>query len=157
MSELSQDGKLKKIRGKMLDLDEVNISPINNMFLSWIKPVRMNFLQNKVPNAWDVIKSPDSIAIVVFNISRKKLVFVKQFRPHHYLAAVHWDSFSHVDVKKYPSTLGITMELCTGTIDKNLCPVEIAVDELKEKCGYEAPVSAFEKINIYRRVYIIEF
>ncbi|KAG7202676.1 hypothetical protein KM043_009850 [Ampulex compressa] len=62
------------------------------------------------------------------------------------------DSKDTVDVEKYPASLGLTLELCAGIVDKNKSLVEIAKDELREECGYEAPTSAFQQIVTYRYV-----
>lgn len=93
----------------------------------------------------------DSVQIIVYNISRNVLVLVKQFRPavyyHNIPAADRKDS---VDVKKYPAELGVTIELCAGTVDKNLPLVRIAKEELLEECGYDVPVMDLKKLISYR-------
>lgn len=47
----------------------------------YVKPLRVYFNQNGKERIWDIIKIPDSVSIVIFNVTRKVLVFVKQFRP----------------------------------------------------------------------------
>lgn len=151
MCEKSQEERNAEIRKKMLDLEQVKIGPMPHDS-PWIKTIRMNYLQDKTPKSWDMIKSHEGVAIIVFNTTRKKLIFVRQLRPVYYVAAIPEDdrNASQVDVKKHPATLGLTLELCAGMVDKDKSIVEIAVDELREECGYEAPSSAFKKINTYR-------
>ena len=155
MCEQSQEERNAEIREKTLNIEQVKIGPMPDGS-PWITPLRMNYLQNKTPKTWDMIKSHEGVAILVFNTSRKKLIFVKQLRPTYYAAALPEDEINakKVDVNKYPATLGITIELCAGMVDKEMSIVEIAVDELREECGYEAPASAFEKINTCRLIYI---
>ncbi|XP_012285246.1 uridine diphosphate glucose pyrophosphatase-like isoform X2 [Orussus abietinus] len=133
----------------MLDLQEVSIGPMPASS-PWIRPVRMTFLQNGREKVWDLMRSHDSVSMVIFNTTRKKLVFVRQFRPASYVSCL--PEIPKVDVEKYPATLGLTLELCAGIIDKDKPIVEIAKDELREECGYEAPASAFTKLQTYRYI-----
>ncbi|XP_011257588.1 uridine diphosphate glucose pyrophosphatase isoform X2 [Camponotus floridanus] len=63
--------------------------------------------------------------------------------------SIHDSEQKDVDVKRYPATLGLALELCAGIVDKDKPLVEIAREELREECGYEAPISAFEEITTY--------
>ncbi|KAG4078192.1 hypothetical protein HA402_002244 [Bradysia odoriphaga] len=45
-----------------------------------------------------------------------------------------------IDLTKYPAKLGITLELCAGTVDKNFPLNEIAREEVLEKCVFNVPV-----------------
>lgn len=47
----------------------------------YVKPFRMYYKQNNVEKNWDLLKVHDSVTIIIFNVTRQKLVFVKQFRP----------------------------------------------------------------------------
>ena len=51
-----------------------------------------------------------------------------------------------IDTAKVPGELGLTIELCAGIIDKDLSEVEIAREEVKEECGYLAPLDNFTQI-----------
>ncbi|KAL5240257.1 hypothetical protein ACI65C_007667 [Semiaphis heraclei] len=51
-----------------------------------------------------------------------------------------------IDTVKYPPSIGLTVEFCAGIVDKNKALEEIAVDEVREECGYEVKVSDMEKI-----------
>ena len=47
----------------------------------YVKPFRLYYVQNGQEKNWDLLKVHDSVSIVIYNKSRNKLVFVKQFRP----------------------------------------------------------------------------
>lgn len=63
----------------MEDLKDVYISPLPDS--PYVKPFRFNYTQNGKEKTWDLLEVHDSVAIVVFNVTRKVMVFVKQFRP----------------------------------------------------------------------------
>lgn len=143
LEERNQD-----IRKRMLDFTEVNIVPFPHDS-PWLRPVRMKFIQDGQEKNWDLLRGHDSVSIIVFNVSRKKLLFVRQFRSSVYFSCLP-EKQETVDLKKYPPALGITLELCAGIVDKDKPLEEIAQDELREECGYEAPASAFQKVITYR-------
>jgi UDP-sugar diphosphatase len=60
------------------------------------------------------------------------------------------DQGMKIDTSKYPPESGITLELCAGILDKDLPPEETARIEVLEECGYDVPVSNFERIITYR-------
>lgn len=93
----------------------------------------------------------DSVAIIIYNLTRKKLLFVKQFRPGVYYVNIPTELRSKpIDMDKYPACLGITLELCAGIVDKNKPLVDIAQEEVLEECGYDVPIEKFEKLHSYR-------
>jgi len=47
----------------------------------YMDPIRMNYSQNGVAKVWDLSIGHPSVAVVIFNVTRKKLVLVKQLRP----------------------------------------------------------------------------
>lgn len=47
----------------------------------YVKPFRFHYKQNGKSKNWDLLKVHDSVAIIIFNKTRQKLVFVRQFRP----------------------------------------------------------------------------
>ena len=62
---------------------------------------------------------------------------------YHSLSAVYYNSIpaqdrvNTIDVDKYPASLGITLELCAGIVDKSKSLAEIAAEEMLEECGYK--------------------
>ncbi|XP_043272725.1 uridine diphosphate glucose pyrophosphatase NUDT14-like [Venturia canescens] len=150
MGEKAQQERNEIVRKKMLDLRDFSIGPMPQNS-PWLRPVRISFQQDGVQKAWDLMRAHESVSILIFNTTRKKLVFVRQFRPAAYYACIP-ETKGPVDTEKYPPVMGLTLELCAGIVDKDKSLVEIARDELREECGYEAPASAFSKIVTYRNV-----
>nr|CAD7447616.1 unnamed protein product [Timema bartmani] len=64
------------------------------------------------------------------------------------------DQTTPIDTDKYPSKLGITIELCAGIVDKEIPLEEIASIEVLEECGYDVPASKLETITTFRQVLI---
>lgn len=140
------------VRKKMLDINDVKVGPMPSDS-PWLRPVRLTFKQDEKIKNWDVARIHDSVGIIVFNKSRNTLVFVRQFRPAVYNAVLP-EKFQNVDTKEYPPSIGLSLELCAGIVDKDVPIIEIARGELREECGYEAPAEAFEKVIIYRFVHL---
>ena len=55
-----------------------------------------------------------------------------------------------MDLSKFPPSLGVTLELCAGIVDKNKSLVEIAAEEVQEECGYDVSVDRLETVLTYR-------
>lgn len=147
MNATAKDDKNQVARKKMLDLRNVSVGKVPQDS-PWLRSVRLHYTQDGQSKNWDVIRIHDSVCMIVFNTSREKLVFVRQFRPAVYYASIP-EKQAAIDVERYPATLGLTLELCAGIVDKDKSLVEIAREELKEECGYEAPTSSFREIITY--------
>ncbi|KAL1518375.1 hypothetical protein ABEB36_002007 [Hypothenemus hampei] len=119
----------------------------------YLKPYTMHFTQNGQEKSWDLLGVHDSVAIIIYNITRNVLVLVKQFRPAVYLGSINIEDRKldcPIDIVKYPPENGITIELCAGIVDKTLSLAEIAKEEVLEECGYDVPLNALQFINQYR-------
>ncbi|XP_037944065.1 uridine diphosphate glucose pyrophosphatase NUDT14-like, partial [Teleopsis dalmanni] len=118
----------------------------------YLKPYRMYYVQNGVEKNWDLLKVHDSVAIIIYNAERKKLVFVRQFRPavFHDIVYSSGGSLKEVDLEKFSPQLGITTEMCAGIVDKKKSWVEIAREEVLEECGYDVCVDRLEEVLTYR-------
>ncbi|CAK1553323.1 unnamed protein product [Leptosia nina] len=134
----------------MEDVKDVYLTPLPES--QYVRPFRMHYTQNGKKKNWDLLEVHDSVAIVVFNVTRKVMIFVKQFRPAIYYNNIHpQDRQSDViDTKKYPASLGVALEMCAGIIDKNKSVEEIAREEVLEECGYNVPINKLQKITSYR-------
>ncbi|XP_063831575.1 uridine diphosphate glucose pyrophosphatase NUDT14-like [Ostrinia nubilalis] len=134
----------------MEDLKQVYLSPLPDS--PYVKPFRLNYTQNGKKKTWDLLEVHDSVAIIVFNVTRKVMVFVKQFRPAIYYNCVHPDDRDEdfIDTKKYPASLGIALEMCAGIIDKEKPINEIAREEVLEECGYNVELKDLQRIISYR-------
>ena len=72
---------------------------------------------------WERIKSHDSVHVIVYNLSTREFMFVKQVR---------------VPVLvNNPGTDGAVIEACAGLVDKDHTPQQIAKEEILEELGYE--------------------
>lgn len=119
----------------------------------YVKPFRMYYRQNGVDKNWDLLKVHDSVTIIIYNVTRQRLVFVKQFRPAVYYGCVsdsNGITADTIDTVRFPLSLGVTVELCAGIVDKAKPFEEIAREEVLEECGYDVPQSAIEEIMTYR-------
>lgn len=47
----------------------------------YVKPFRLYYVQNGVEKNWDLLKVHDSVVVILFNTTRRVLIFVRQFRP----------------------------------------------------------------------------
>lgn len=119
----------------------------------YVKPFRMYYTQNGMEKNWDLLKVHDSVAIILFNVTRQRLVFVRQFRPAVYYGLIsdrNGRTDDKIDYERYPTALGVTLELCAGIVDKTKPFVEIAREEVLEECGYDVPLESIEEIMTYR-------
>ncbi|XP_014674544.1 PREDICTED: uridine diphosphate glucose pyrophosphatase-like [Priapulus caudatus] len=101
-----------------------------------------------------MIKVHNSVSIILYNSTKKSLVFVKQFRPAIYMNEAITepgeDGSATVDTRQHPGSRGLSYELCAGIVDKNKPLAEIAQDEILEECGYAVPIDRLEKVATYR-------
>uniref|UniRef100_A0A336KQ54 Uridine diphosphate glucose pyrophosphatase NUDT14 n=1 Tax=Culicoides sonorensis TaxID=179676 RepID=A0A336KQ54_CULSO len=115
----------------------------------YVTPHRMTFIQNGKLKYWDFLQVHDIVVVIIYNTTRKKLILVRQFRPavyHGQLKSANVD-FNDIDFEKYPPSMGITIELCAGLIDKKgLSKKEIAREEILEECGYDVSLDQIEEI-----------
>ncbi|KAI8425419.1 hypothetical protein MSG28_007168 [Choristoneura fumiferana] len=133
----------------MEDIRNVRLAPLKDS--NYLKPFRFLYTQNGTPKSWDLLGVHDSVGIIIYNITRKVLVLVKQFRPAVYYSSVHPDNRKDtIDTDKYPGSLGTTLELCAGIVDKNKSLLEIAREEALEECGYDIPADKMEEIATCR-------
>nr|XP_033192718.1 uridine diphosphate glucose pyrophosphatase NUDT14-like [Bombus vancouverensis nearcticus] len=146
----AQEKQNKNIRRRILDVQQLRIAECPSDS-PWIRPVRIHYQQDGEQKDWDVVRAHDGVSIIIFNISRKKLVFVRQYRPAFFYTFLP-EKQGPVDLKQYPPSLGLTLELCAGIVDKDKPLVEIAKDEVREECGYEVPTDAFKYVITFRYV-----
>ncbi|XP_054725671.1 uridine diphosphate glucose pyrophosphatase NUDT14-like [Anastrepha obliqua] len=118
----------------------------------YVKPFRLYYVQNGVEKNWDLLKVHDSVAIILYNSTRRVLIFVKQFRPavyHSKYTACGYDA-AEIDLKRVRPESGITLELCAGIVDKDKSWRQIAREEVLEECGYDVPLDGIEEVMSYR-------
>nr|XP_033338370.1 uridine diphosphate glucose pyrophosphatase NUDT14-like [Megalopta genalis] len=147
MNVMEQEKQNEIVRKRMLNVRDIRIEDCPSGS-PWLRPVRIYYRQDGEQRDWDVAKVHDGVSILIFNTSRKKLVFVRQFRPAYFYTTLP-ETRGLIDLEKYPPKLGLTLEICAGIVDKDKSLVEIVRDELKEECGYEAPAETIKLINTF--------
>ena len=107
--------------------------PLHNPI--YVKPFKVLYKQNGFEKHWEMVKSHDSVAIILFHIQMNAFLMVKQFRAPVYLNNTDNDGF--------------TYELCAGIIDKNKTIEEIAQEEIMEECGFDVPIEKIIKVTSF--------
>ena len=123
----------------------------------FIKPLRLNYTQNGIEKVWDMGASHESVAIVIFNKSKKSFILVKQLRPAVLYNEVIPSDIEDLDkvndiLKDLPEDIGkkgITLELCAGIVDKAKSLSQIATEEVEEECGFKLskPIEFVQKFR----------
>lgn len=70
----------------MQDLKDVYMTPLP--VSPYVKPMRMYYTQNGNSKNWDLLEVHDSVAVIIYNLSTRSLILVKQFRPGKYLILI---------------------------------------------------------------------
>lgn len=113
----------------------------------YIKPISINYTQNGKEKRRDILEAMNVVNVLLYNVSRNVMIFVKQFRPVIYLGTLPEDGKSEVvNTDKYPIENGITIELCGGIVNKNLTLKEIVAEKVLNKCCYNINPSGIEKV-----------
>nr|CDS34316.1 uridine diphosphate glucose pyrophosphatase [Hymenolepis microstoma] len=142
-------------------IENFEVSPLTEKS-RFITPFRIHYRKNGVSRIWDGVKAHNGVSILVYNRERNSFVFVKQFRPVVYYAKLRKQegenassvaSAPHTPIGSdgkpivLPTSLGETLELCAGIVDKaDKSLEEIASIELHEECGYCVDPSSLRKI-----------
>ncbi|KRG02069.1 uncharacterized protein Dmoj_GI26235 [Drosophila mojavensis] len=138
---------------QLSNVTKICFSPLPEVS-KWLVPVQVQYIENGKTKMCDIFKVHDSVSIVLYNISRQKLLFVRQFRPAVYYGLII-NNFRElpkedIDLMQYPYELGMTLESCAGMVDKDKSLAEIAREEIFEECGYDVPVEKLEHVFEYR-------
>ncbi len=99
----------------------------------FVQPKRLIYKQNGVEKGWDLVDTHNSVAILLYHEQKDSFIFVKQFRPAIYLK----------------NQDGFTYELCAGIMDKNLTPLQTAIEEIEEETGYRVPEDKMQKVSTF--------
>lgn len=135
-----------------------NLSVTNLDKSRFIKPLRLNYTQNGIKKVWDMGTSHESVAIVIYNLSNKSFVLVKQLRPavlfNEVTSGSAVEDLDKVNamLKDLPEDIGkkgITLELCAGIVDKAKSLSQIATEEVEEECGFKLskPIEFVQKFR----------
>ncbi len=128
----------------LIDDSSVYLEPCSSS--NFIELKRMHYNEENTKKTWDIIKSLDSVAVLLYEKESDCFVIVKQFRPAIYARHFHFkrDQDQNID--------GYTYELCAGLVDKaNKSLEEIACEEALEECGYQISPKKLETIGQYAK------
>ena len=109
----------------------INIKPLKNG--KFIKPLKLEYIQNKKRKDWEIVKVYDSVAILLYHKEKKSFVLVKQFRPALYYQQGFLNSY----------------ELCAGIVDKDKPLYQIACEEILEETGYRVDIKEIKKVTSF--------
>jgi UDP-sugar diphosphatase len=117
---------------KNLQIDNLSCTELKNP--KFVKPIRINYIQNSIEKTWEAVKSYDSVSVLLYHKTKNAFLIVKQFRP-----AVFINDNTHK----------VTYELCAGIIDKDLSLSQILKEEIDEECGYDVQLQDITKITSF--------
>ncbi|KAI8788112.1 uridine diphosphate glucose pyrophosphatase isoform X1 [Biomphalaria glabrata] len=131
----------------MEDIKEFHVVPLTQS--NYLVPKSVYFTQDGKKRRWDFVTEHSDVNVLLFNTSRNVFILVKQFRPAVYLYNVKSaGSGVKVNTEVFPGSLGVTVELCSGLVDKeNKSLEEVAQAEVLEECGYSISVDDLQKIT----------
>lgn len=154
---MATQGSGQQQEQKQLGFTLHGIRSLNQGESKYVKPLRMHFTLNGRTRAWDCLKAHDSVACVIYNKTRNKLIYVKQFRPAVYLSSL---TATTADLTEFDESqlltptsdkVGYTMELCAGLADKKgKTPQEVMQEEIMEETGYNVPLDSIKFISSFR-------
>ncbi|XP_037357937.1 uridine diphosphate glucose pyrophosphatase NUDT14 [Talpa occidentalis] len=127
----------------------------------YLRPLTLHYRQNGVRKSWDFMRTHDSVSILLFNLSQRSLVLVKQFRPAVYASEVERRFPGSLEAADQdgprvlpavlPGAAGVTYELCAGLVDQpGLSLEEVACKEAWEECGYRLAPAELRRVASYR-------
>jgi UDP-sugar diphosphatase len=74
-------------------------------------------------------------------------VFVRKIRLLPDNIGKKWDE---INWEEYPLSMGMTLELCAGLMDKlNLTPRKTVHEEIVEECGYNVPEEQIQHVKTF--------
>lgn len=115
-----------------MHISHIQLSPLEHP--QYVVPLKISYTQNGKTKTWEAVKSHDSVATLLFHKEKNAFLLVKQFRPPVYLS-----NPEH----------GITYELCAGILDKEIDPLETAIEEIDEEVGYRVTRDRIQKVTSF--------
>uniref|UniRef100_H2ZE87 Uridine diphosphate glucose pyrophosphatase NUDT14 n=1 Tax=Ciona savignyi TaxID=51511 RepID=H2ZE87_CIOSA len=91
-----------------------------------------------------------TVAILIYDISIKSIVLVRQFRPAVYMTIQYYAEKSGNSSELPTIEDAIPYELCAGIVDRDEPPSSIAASEVLEETGYKIDANKLELISKYR-------
>jgi UDP-sugar diphosphatase len=134
-----------------------NVSFDENITASpYLRPIRLHFERRGKNRFWDLALEHDSVACVLYHKDKNALIFVQQFRPPVFVRKVRQlpentgKTIHEIEWSIYPVSLGETIELCAGLMDKvGKNALETIKEEIIEECGYNVEKNNIKLIKKY--------
>lgn len=124
----------------MNKITDVLIKPLNS---TTCKPFTLHYTQNGVKKTWDLLVIEDSVMVLVYNITRKVLLFQKLFKPSVYYGCIpEEDRKESIDTEKYSPELGICLQFCLKSVKDKKC-IEVAQEAVANAFGMSTICSCF--------------
>ena len=73
----------------MEDVKDVKMTSLTQP--RFVKPFRLLYTQDNRKKNWELVLCHTCVYIIIYNVTRDKLIFVKQFRPAAYFAAIRYN------------------------------------------------------------------
>ncbi|BET01503.1 NUDIX domain [Nesidiocoris tenuis] len=138
----------------MDNITNVTVKPLDRGG-KFVTPIRVDYEQDGKAKFWEAVRVSKSVSCVIFNVSRRKFVCVRQFRPAVYVNGADGIVWSEPDVANIGPEIsaksGVTWEFCGGICDKpGLSLEQICVEEVLEETGYAVKAESLVKIGTSR-------
>ena len=147
---LTSSPYLKPVR---LHFERVSFSLLSS---AMFKLTKVSLFQRGKQLFWDLALERDTVGCVLFHLDKNALMFVQQFRPPVFVRKVRTSpenlgkSVHEINWNDYPVSMGETIELCAGMMDKpKLTALQIMKEEIMEECGYNVEEKNIELIKKY--------
>ncbi|XP_059164255.1 uridine diphosphate glucose pyrophosphatase NUDT14-like [Physella acuta] len=135
----------------MENITDVHITSLKQS--KYLTAHSLHYVQSEKKKVCDCVTEHSDVSILLFNSSRNVFIFVKQFRPAVYLYNSSTEVLGEnevVNTLRHPGSLGVTIELCAGLVDRDEPLADIARAEVLEECGYLVPEGSLRKITSCR-------
>lgn len=109
------------------------IDVTDNANPKFVKTQLVTYERDGVQRPWEMIKSHDSVHVMVYNLTTREFLLVKQVR-----VPVLFNN---------PDTDGAVVEACAGLVDKDTSIIQIAKEEILEELGYDVPLKQIEFVK----------
>ncbi|KAF2357117.1 Nucleoside diphosphate pyrophosphatase [Trinorchestia longiramus] len=116
----------------MEEIEGMSVQPLVDA--KFVKPFLLRYKQNGKPMTWEVSSVHPSVSIIIFNVDRKKLVFVKQFRP-----AVYFSTYSREERELFVCKKSSSSAMGAGTGDEAINVTEASGSESRSTQTQNVP------------------
>lgn len=102
---------------------------------------------------WDIVKNPSYANVLIFNVTRKKFIVLRQFSPAAFCCKFTELTPKQISLNQHPVATGVVLKFCGGFLNGNKKMLEDNVQEIVlEKCQYDISACALEKIVCHGQI-----